>query len=855
MLGSGAHIKIGDYEFQLDESEDHYAHDFSLPDYGPQAITGEENKASLNSRLLWSFTDFSGGEGNRLYYEDEPTKYWYSETLHGRQRGVLMGRPSYAVKTITTDYSPGRIKLVSGAGALWHLYNISDYGGADNVLGAKTIDGTNWSTPRVLTPDDFGYRITAATGDPENVYYAMDGYWAFDQKRSIFRIDRDGPPAVQMISEDNAGPPFVGLACLGGLVYAWTGSQLYSMNPVTPSLTLLSPDTFPNLSVWGQDVHWWGDCVAAENTVVCFTTANGLSNIYEFHEERGFAPLWSVPRGFTIHSITYHTGSVYLFGAWGGTASGYTTGYGGVYKIDLTSREASHVATIRKGLLSGLKFLASQASYGSEVTFASEDGRVFVLDTTTNAVSLLDDPSSDRWSSSNNLVSGVSVVGAGIGKITALATWGGKRFVGTKTDRKNLLPLGSEQSSEPSGVFVDEAFSDLGINNHTRSTAQAQHGTASQLLTKATSLGDMGIMPVIFSVLGTDPTPPAVPVIEGLNYTGSAYFRAVSTGRQVHVDLRWIDEDGNTISTTAGATTGDINAGWVRRTTTAAAPAGAVYVIPECRIDAVPVGEQHYVDAIMLEQSDTLSAFDSASGNIYILTYGDDELASRAASTANGNLAMSWYSPEHDFDLPYDGKLMHGVHLTWDVEDPATTSGLKAGQSIVAYGTFDGAAEVTLATITSASVPSTGIKGRTFVPYLPGGNTLKFFKMKYRVELKGTRTGGVDYQPPILWSSTIEASPANFTESWRLVVRIKDELSGTRPANRQVKAEDLRSYLMALKDTGTSVTFKDGARFKKRSDTEDVGYSTHTVVVAQATDLIQRNAEGVMQVTLKAVTT
>src|SRR6266568_1906858 len=110
-LSSGADVKIGDYEFMLDETIDagsavgnlyrpHYRYTSNSMFQQKLGIPGADNKDNLRSeRLLWYFDDWSGGEGNRIWFKDDPTVYDFSYGLNPRIRGQLAGRPARTLST------------------------------------------------------------------------------------------------------------------------------------------------------------------------------------------------------------------------------------------------------------------------------------------------------------------------------------------------------------------------------------------------------------------------------------------------------------------------------------------------------------------------------------------------------------------------------------------------------------------------------------------------------------------------------------------------------------------------------------------------------------------------------------
>lgn len=102
----------------------------------------------------------------------------------------------------------------------------------------------------------------------------------------------------------------------------------------------------------------------------------------------------------------------------------------------------------------------------------------------------------------------------------------------------------------------------------------------------------------------------SVGVTPGAAWTGSAYFRAGSVVRNCYVGIQWLNSDGAGISTVYSAATPDVVGSWTRvSVVNEIAPAGAVKARIVVRVNGVPRGEQHHVDAVLLERTTTLNAF------------------------------------------------------------------------------------------------------------------------------------------------------------------------------------------------------------------------------------------------------
>ena len=89
---SGAHFSIGGIQYvaAIDE-EPHYHHRFESMFSQTSAIAGEIAKDQLRpEKLLWSLTDFSGGEGALIYYPQNPTQYDVGSASTGTDTGTVL---------------------------------------------------------------------------------------------------------------------------------------------------------------------------------------------------------------------------------------------------------------------------------------------------------------------------------------------------------------------------------------------------------------------------------------------------------------------------------------------------------------------------------------------------------------------------------------------------------------------------------------------------------------------------------------------------------------------------------------------------------------------------------------------
>jgi hypothetical protein len=241
----------------------------------------------------------------------------------------------------------------------------------------------------------------------------------------------------------------------------------------------------------------------------------------------------------------------------------------------------------------------------------------------------------------------------------------------------------------------------------------------------------------------------------------------------------------------------------------------------------------------------------SAGADIYqILTWEDDQPTNRETDgqMASDSTTLNYLeSAEWDYNFPLSMKMLHGFHVTFLVEDSATTSGLLANQQIRVKYSQDGKSYVTAGTITSATTP-VGVIGRAFIAV----SAAKFYRLRVRFEVDNNSTDGV--KPPIVYSIVAESSLGEWQEEWDIVVRVKDEPVGNaRSRARRYEGGKIRDYLEDLFQARSTVTFLDGYRYRKERKGGSIGYTTHTCKLIAFEDTITKLGEGSCRVVLRAV--
>jgi hypothetical protein len=163
--------------------------------------------------------------------------------------------------------------------------------------------------------------------------------------------------------------------------------------------------------------------------------------------------------------------------------------------------------------------------------------------------------------------------------------------------------------------------------------------------------------------------------------------------------------------------------------------------------------------------------------------------------------AWEWVSSAWNLGYPSDQKLLFGFEV---VQDPAIATGTVEVQ----YQLDEDGAWLSA---------GSSVAGQKYTKLTIASQNRKFHNLRTRmIGANGCR----------VFTLTTRAYVNSYQEMWRLVVKMRDEKSGNRPANRAVRAEKLREYLNTLATAKNVVTFLDG----RASPRKNV-YSTHTVVV------------------------
>ena len=199
----------------------------------------------------------------------------------------------------------------------------------------------------------------------------------------------------------------------------------------------------------------------------------------------------------------------------------------------------------------------------------------------------------------------------------------------------------------------------------------------------------------------------------------------------------------------------------------------------------------------------------ATSTTLTVRTWKDDNAPSTSGT-------WQWVSAAHSFNYPYDEKLLMGVQV---IQDPAQASGtVKVEVQLDENGTWIATDADAATMITTAGTKYTNFE-------LSDEDTArKFYYLRMRL------TGAANAR---LLNVTPRAYINSFQERWVVRLRIDDEVASlnSRATNRQVDAQNIASYIRTLVTTKSPVELRDGWRYRRHSDTVDVGYSKHVVVL------------------------
>jgi hypothetical protein len=817
VLPSGADVQIGDHEYVLARQEQgHYVHRFESLFANATAIAGEVAAQQLRpEKLLWSWTDWSGGEGARIYYPQDPTTYDVGSLINGTERGALTTRATRRWSSVARSGSNADTSSRPAGGSAWNKAMIA---WEDNVIYSR--DAASWAATAGITSGS-GSQYYGANTDGR---YLVVGKIVEGTVNLVDSIDGavSTPTVADIFSGTTAiNAPYVP-EILDGNVYTWGLNassalalvKLAGANAASAGTAIYASQVTPTGS-FGTD--YWIDIEQAEANLfmslgtpsgsLIFTCENDVGRIYT-----------SFQNGFCVKKLIYHEGVVFCLGA--RFASGKK--FAEIVGLPLQTGNRITVARPRRHRNEQLpEFSIGTAGPGATVFAADENsGKIFIYDMEADALHLFDD-----------------LANGGTGDGVSFTPYGG------------LLPAnvaGAEGATLAATGWTQE------VANFLRSTTTPRDGSSHLTCGVGTGVGT-GVTATGFDGIVVDPS---------TQYTLSAYHRIVNLSSQTRdIGIRWYSATGAFLSTNRATAVTDASATYAQMTVTATSPSTAAFAALECRQTAgnangTAFDSFYFGEGSVVAQTDKLAFLAVHGSRLFGATYQpqtgtgtslqviswDDLLRENRDGTQPIEATVE--SATWDFGLPHEIKALTGIYLTFEVSDDDTASGLVEDSRVTVSYSVDGGAFVALDTV-DADTESI-IKGRTFQLISDGDDTVTFSRLKLKATLDNNSTS--DTQPPVVFSVTAEAQLVAYAETWDLIVQLEDEDGHERPSSRQVRADELRDDLLELVTNRAFVTLLDGARY-----TLPGVFSTHTVILEDPTDIIDTQAQGTMRLRLRSV--
>ncbi len=303
-LATGADVKIGSDEFFLDNSvEEPYAHVLESLYSDTQKIEGSDAQTANPNVLLWTYDDFAGGGENKFYSDTIPDTYWKGN-CNARIRGSVTAPPDTETTTQTlTTGSPTKWIMVAVGGKVWAAAGRDLY---------YSTDGASWSQWNSTSLFAAGYTIDAMTHDGARPWVAATN----GTTRKIRRINSTTTEEAA-VSDYSSSESYFGGAMLEGQIYFWTGSKLYQYDstltlPITNGSSNMVHQPFANSGTLGG-------ITSTESSIVYFTAATGVTNIFEWRFSSTTSsfvprPIWNPAPGFTGRFISSSMGVIYILG-------------------------------------------------------------------------------------------------------------------------------------------------------------------------------------------------------------------------------------------------------------------------------------------------------------------------------------------------------------------------------------------------------------------------------------------------------------------------------------------------------------------------------------------------------------
>ena len=277
-ISGGAHVSIGDVPYMLDKSKPQpYKHGFESLFAQSTAIAGEVAKQQLRpEKMLWYITDWSGGEGFRIYYPQQPARYDKGSLMNVTQRGIITTRTRRYRTALARAGSAATTATRPAGGSAWNKAMVF---WGDNLIYAS--DARGWVASTSSIPATYEFFDCDSDGR-----YLIAGVISEGSGTANMVPSADGslitPTVTNIYSGTTASNPPTVNEVLEGSWYAWTlGSTgiltlRKGAGPGTANTlaTTIYASGFVPTGFWGKD--FWTDIETADNALyMSLGTPNG----------------------------------------------------------------------------------------------------------------------------------------------------------------------------------------------------------------------------------------------------------------------------------------------------------------------------------------------------------------------------------------------------------------------------------------------------------------------------------------------------------------------------------------------------------------------------------------------------
>lgn len=383
-LASGAHVKIGAYEYLIDEAiPNHYAHEFENLYGGDSYITGSRDRTTRTDLVMWQFTDWSGGEGFNVYDPDDPITYLTGK-CNPREVGEITAPPSITNATGLPTFSatPYRVVLHVNGGDLW-------IGGSRQLAYSGT--GTSFTAHPSNPIGSAGNQVTALASDGTNLFVAVHSSPSSGTgTRTIYKASTS--TITTMVSSVSNVLPFFDMNVYEGKLYGWTGRNLVAY-PTNPASLPITHDSSKHIvtPIWDEAVpatisKFKAAMTSGEQSLFMMWSTTGKTEVFEWRKDE-FAPIWSLPLGFRARDLAVANGVLYVVGDY--------EDEGSIWGMSLSSRNPIFVGSLEPVGSETVDTAAVAAGPGYQLLVGdrrdASDATVYIYDAEADSVTRLDD--------------------------------------------------------------------------------------------------------------------------------------------------------------------------------------------------------------------------------------------------------------------------------------------------------------------------------------------------------------------------------------------------------------------------------------------------------------------------------